>query len=29
VGGTDDVVVARYLIELDFLRRSLGLAPPA
>jgi dipeptidyl-peptidase-4 len=29
MGGTDDVVVARYLIELDFLRRSLGLAPPA
>jgi dipeptidyl-peptidase-4 len=29
MGGTDDVVVARYLIELDFLRRSLGLAEPS
>ncbi|HXJ63835.1 MAG TPA: DPP IV N-terminal domain-containing protein, partial [Actinomycetota bacterium] len=24
MGGSDDVVVSRYLIELDFLRRSLG-----
>jgi dipeptidyl-peptidase 4 len=28
MGGTDDVVVARFLCELDFLRRSLGLTPP-
>jgi dipeptidyl-peptidase-4 len=28
MAGTGDVVVARYLIELDFLRRSLGLMPP-
>jgi dipeptidyl-peptidase 4 len=28
MAGTGGVVVARYLIELDFLRRSLGLVPP-
>jgi dipeptidyl-peptidase-4 len=28
MAGTGEVVVARYLIELDFLRRSLGLQPP-
>jgi dipeptidyl-peptidase-4 len=28
IGGFDDLVVARYLAELDFLRRSLGLEVP-
>jgi dipeptidyl-peptidase-4 len=28
MGGSDEVVVSRYLIELDFLRRSLGLDTP-
>jgi dipeptidyl-peptidase-4 len=28
IGGFDDIVVARYLAELDFLRRSLGLEVP-
>jgi dipeptidyl-peptidase-4 len=28
MGGSDEVVVSRYLIELDFLRRSLGLHRP-
>jgi dipeptidyl-peptidase-4 len=29
IGGSGDLVVGRYLAELDFLRRSLGLEPPA
>jgi dipeptidyl-peptidase-4 len=29
IGGSDDLVVARYLAELDFLRRALGLAQPS
>ncbi len=29
IGGSGDQVVARYLAELDFLRRSLGLEVPA
>jgi dipeptidyl-peptidase-4 len=28
MGGSDEVVVSRFLLELDFLRRSLGLSPP-
>jgi dipeptidyl-peptidase-4 len=28
MGGSDEVVVSRYLLELDFLRRSLGLTTP-
>jgi dipeptidyl-peptidase-4 len=28
MGGAGEVVVSRYLLELDFLRRSLGLAIP-
>jgi dipeptidyl-peptidase-4 len=28
MGGADEVVVSRYLLELEFLRRSLGLAAP-
>jgi dipeptidyl-peptidase-4 len=28
IGGSGDLVVGRYLTELDFLRRSLGLAVP-
>ena len=29
IGGSGDLVVARYLAELDFLRRALGLAEPS
>ena len=28
IGGSGDLVVGRYLAELDFLRRALGLEVP-